>query len=45
MIKFTSEALTDKVQKELGFSGENEEIIRSPSLNCLELCPKCGPAT
>ena len=34
MIKFTSEAVTDKDRKKLGFSGENEEIMRSPSLNC-----------
>ena len=34
MIKFSSQAVTDKVQNVLGFSGENEELIRSPSLNC-----------
>ena len=34
MIKFSSEAVTDKVLKGLGFSGENEEVISSPFLNC-----------
>jgi len=32
MIKFSGEAVTDKVQKGVGFSGENEEVMRSPSL-------------
>jgi hypothetical protein len=34
MIKLSSEAVTDKVKNGFGFSGENEEGIRSPSLNC-----------
>jgi hypothetical protein len=34
MIKFSDEAVTDKVQSGLGFNGENEEVTRSPSLNC-----------
>jgi hypothetical protein len=34
MIKFSTEAVMHKVQKGVGFSGENEEVIRSPSLNC-----------
>jgi hypothetical protein len=34
MIKFSGEAGTYKVQSGLGFSGENEEVIRSLSLNC-----------
>jgi hypothetical protein len=34
MIKFTSEAVTDKVLKGLGFSEENEEVTGNPSLNC-----------
>jgi len=34
MIKFSSEAVTDKVQSGLGFIGENEEVMRSLSLNC-----------
>jgi len=33
-IKFSSEAVTDKVKNGLGCSGENEEVMRSPSLNC-----------
>ena len=33
-IKFSSEAVADEVPKVRGFSGENEEIIRSRSLNC-----------
>jgi hypothetical protein len=33
MIKFSSEAVTDKVQNGVGFSGEKEEVRRSPSLN------------
>jgi hypothetical protein len=32
-IKFSSQALTDKVLKGRGFSGENEEVIRRSSLN------------
>jgi len=32
-IKFSSEAVTDKVRSGLGFSGEIEEVIRSRSLN------------
>jgi hypothetical protein len=34
MIKFSGEAVTDKVRDGLGFSGENEEVMRSLSLNC-----------
>jgi hypothetical protein len=34
MIKISSGAVTDKVLKGLGFSGENEEVTKSPSLNC-----------
>ena len=33
-IKFSSEAVTDKVKNGLGCSEENEEAMRSPSLNC-----------
>jgi hypothetical protein len=34
MIKFSSEAVADKVQSGLGFSGGNEKVMRSRSLNC-----------
>jgi hypothetical protein len=34
MLKPSSEAVTDKAKKGLRFSGENEEVLRSPSLNC-----------
>ena len=34
MIKFSGEAVTDNGTKKLGFIGENEEVMRSPSLNC-----------
>jgi hypothetical protein len=34
MIKFSGEAVSDKVKNGLGFSGENKEVMRSPSLNC-----------
>jgi len=33
MIKLSSEPVTDKVRSGLGFSGENEEVMRSHSLN------------
>ena len=33
MIKFGSEAVTDEDQKGLGFSRENEELVRGRSLN------------
>jgi len=33
MIKFSGEAVAGKVKKGLGFSGENEEVTGSPSLN------------
>jgi hypothetical protein len=32
--KLSSEAVTDKVENGLGLSGEDEEGIRSHSLNC-----------
>ena len=32
MIKLSSEAVTDNVLKGLVFSGENEEVMRSPRL-------------
>jgi hypothetical protein len=34
MIKFSSEAVTDKVQNKLEFRGENAKVMKSPSLNC-----------
>jgi hypothetical protein len=34
MINFSSEAITSGVLEAIGFSGENEEVMRSPSLNC-----------
>jgi len=34
MIKFISEGVTDNGTKKLGFIGENEEAMRSLSLNC-----------
>jgi hypothetical protein len=33
MIKLRNDAVTDKVQSGLGFSGGNEEVMRSRSLN------------
>jgi hypothetical protein len=33
LIRFSSEAVADKVKNGLGFSGENEEVMRSHSLN------------
>jgi len=33
-IKPSSEAVTGKIQNRLGFSGENEGVIGSPSLHC-----------
>jgi hypothetical protein len=34
MIKFSGEAVSDKVKNGLGFSGENQEVKGSLSLNC-----------
>jgi hypothetical protein len=34
MINFSSEAITSVVLEAIGFTGENEEVMRSPSLNC-----------
>jgi hypothetical protein len=34
MIKSGDEVVTDNVYNGLRFSGENEDVIRSPSLHC-----------
>jgi hypothetical protein len=41
MIKFSGEVVTDRVQDGLGFSGENEEVLRRGSLNCTTLTREC----
>jgi hypothetical protein len=43
MIKFSSEAVTDNALDGLGFSGENEKVMRSRSLNCNIANPNLDP--